>query len=290
MRLAVYLGILLALALHPSDVNAQQVDTSAFPRVSIPETEVRYLRSSIVGDEFEISVALPTNYRSTNTTYPVLYAPDANVGFAMSTQIERIMQIGNELPQVIGVGIGYRTDSLGKWLELRSRDLTPTSIPDPTKNGWRTGGAAQFLRFMREELMPFIKKNYRTSPDAAYYGDSYGGLFGLYVLFHQPDTFGRYIIASPSIWYDNLVTLQYEADYATRHTDLSARVFMSVGELEEQAGDAERMVTNMKQLANKLLSRRYPSFRLQTVVFDGETHVSVCAAAFSRGLQVIYQK
>jgi hypothetical protein len=46
----------------------------------------------------------------------------------------------------------------------------------------------------------------------------------------------------------------------------------------------------MKQLAEKLLSRRYPSFNLQTVVFDGETHLSGLAASISRGLRVIFQK
>jgi predicted alpha/beta superfamily hydrolase len=138
--------------------------------------------------------------------------------------------------------------------------------------------------------MPFINKNYRTSADASYAGYSGGGLFGLYVLFHEPDTFQRYIIGSPSIWWGNLVTLKYEADYATKHPNLSARVFMSVGELEERADTTSKMVTNMKQLAKKLLSRRYTSLHLQTIVFDGETHLSGFSIAICRGLRVIYQK
>ena len=281
---------LLSVALNTCCVNAQQADTSAFPQVSIPGTEVRYIQSSIVGDEFKIYIALPFNYRSTDTTYPVLYITDANWDFAEVTQIVRIMQQDNEVPQIIIVGIGYRSaDSVSRWLELRNRDLTPTSIPD-----YISGGAPRFLRFIREELMPFVKKTYRSAAEATYAGYSFGGLFGLYVLFHGPDTFQRYIIGSPSIDYDNLVTLKYEADYAAKHVDLSARVFMSDGELEEGAdpflGAASRYVTNMKLLSDKLLSRRYPSFHLQTIVFDGETHLSGGAAAISRGIRVIYQK
>jgi len=284
----------LAVALYTCSVNAQQADTSAFPQVTIQGTEVRYIRSSIVGDEFKIFVALPANYRSTDTTYPVLYITDANWWFAEGTQIVRLMQADNELPQIIIIGIGYPTDSLNKQVELRTRDLTPPSIQDSLWNGCRTGGAPKFLRFIREELMLFIKKNYRASGDAAYAGYSHGGLFGLYALFHEPSTFNRYVIGSPSIFYDSLVTLKYEADYAAKHSDLAARVFMSVGELEEKADPllppAYKMVTNMQQLADNLLSRRYPSLHLQTVLFPGETHLSGYPCAMSRGFRVIYQK
>ena len=67
----------------------------------------------------------------------------------------------------------------------------------------KNGGAANFLRFIREELQPFIDKEYPTIPsDRGYFGDSLGGLFGLYALFNEPETFNRYIIGSPSIWWD----------------------------------------------------------------------------------------
>jgi len=290
MRLTDQLGIIFAFVLYTHGVNAQQAGTAAFPRVSIPETEVRHIQSSIVGDEFEISIALPSNYYSTDTTYPVLYITDANLFFAATTQIVRMMQLGNELPQMLIVGIGYRSDSLSNWLALRSRDLTPTPTPDPNGQGWLTGGAPLFLRFIREELIPFITKNYRTSPDATYAGISYGGLFGLYVLFHEPTTFHTYLIGSPSIWFDNRVILKYEADYAKINRDLSAKVFMSVGELEERQSSAAKMVTNMKQLADTLMSRKYPGLNLETKIFEGETHVSAPAVETSRGLRSIYRK
>lgn len=287
MRIVNQIAILFTLALCSYSVSAQQVDTIC--RVSIPQTEIRYINSSIVGDEFEISIAFPLDY-SADTTYPVLYTTGANVFFAASTQIMRILQRHNELPQILLVGIGYRTDSLAKWGELRSRDLTPTAIPDTTKNRWRTGGAALFLRFVKEELMPFIKKNYPASADASFFGYSYGGLFGLYTLFHAPETFQRYIIGSPPIQYDSLVILRDEEHYASKHTDLPARVFMSVGELEEKAGSKNKMVTNMNLLADRLLKRHYPSFHLETIVFGGETHASGPSIAISRGLRVIYRK
>jgi predicted alpha/beta superfamily hydrolase len=123
-------------------------------------------------------------------------------------------------------------------------------------------------------------------------GISYGGLFGLYVLFHHPDTFNRYVIGSPAIHHDNRVTLAYESKYAASHDDLPARVFMSVGALEELDDPfiepSFRFVSNMRELAKILQERGYPGLHLTTHVFEDETHVSVVPATFSRGLRVVF--
>jgi len=291
MRFANYKVFLLTLAVCVSCAKVQQTDSMTYTAVTLPQTEVRYLRSSIIGEEIKIFVSLPENYRLTDTTYyPVLYLTDANLMFAATDQIIRMMQIGRELPQLILVGLGYRTDNLSTVFKLRSGDLTPTPIPDPQKLGWPTGGAPRFIRFMSEELFPFITKNYRVSGDAGYAGFSYGGLFGLYALFHQPEMFKRYIIGSPSIWFDSLVTFKYEAEYAAGHSDLPARVFISIGGLEPRAYTETATKTNVMQLQDLLQSRHYPSLQVQTVVFEAETHLSGVAPAISRGLREIYKE
>jgi predicted alpha/beta superfamily hydrolase len=290
IRLTKYVMILVTLAICVSWVHSQQADTMTFEQVTLPETEVRYIESSIINEEIKIYVLLPDGYASTEKTYPVLYLTDANLMFAATYQIIRMMQVGGELPQLILVGLGYRTDSWYKVFSLRSRDLTPTPIPDPQNLGWATGEAPQFLRLIKEEVFPFIKENYRVSEDAGYVGYSYGGLFGAYVLFHHPEMFQRYIIGSPSLWFDNLVTFKYEAEYAAKHSDLPARVFMSIGELEKRAYTETDTTTNVKQLQNLLQSRHYPSLHLQTMVLKGETHLSGFATAISHGLREIYKE
>jgi predicted alpha/beta superfamily hydrolase len=254
--------------------------------VSIPNTQVRYIQSSIVGNEYRISIALPSDYSSSDTTYPVLYVTDANANFVVATQILWGLQAVHEVPQVLIVGIGYRTDSLAHL--LRSRDLTPTPFTFRNQK-FGSGGGPLFLKFMREELKPFIRKNYRVSSEAAFAGYSYGALFGLYTLFHAPETFQRYFIGSPSLWYDSLITFKYEKQYASTHTDLPAKIFMSVGSLEE-AIPLAHMVTNMKKFADTLQSRHYPNLHLTTHVFEEEKHSTGGPAAFSRGMRVIYQK
>lgn len=279
--------------------------STQYPQVTIPNTEVRMLSSSIVSQEFKVFVALPRNYADSEKSYPVLYVLDANGFFGMVTETVRCLQLLQELPEMIIVGIGYPVSDYIQTLGLRGRDYTP-SIDDEYLRKWLegvseslvaplvfngTGGASYFLQFIREELVPFVHSNYRTNPeDKTIAGDSFGGLFALYTLFHHPNTFNRYIIGSPSIWWDNKITLTYEANYAANNSNLSAKVFMSVGSLEESEDDlnSSAMITNMQILAKTLQDRGYDSLELRTHVFEDETHLSVIPTTMSKGLRAVF--
>ncbi len=271
------------------------------PPVTLPDTEVRLLKSSIVNDTYRLHISLPITYANSNRTYPVVYLTDGNGLFPLVRCIVEALSGGLEIPRLIIVAIGYDTDNAREWGRYRERDLLPTNASardasrrqEFTKTGIRRGQAGAFLRFIREELKPFINANYRTIPeDSTYVGNSYGGLFGLYVLFHHPDTFNRYVIGSPAIHHDNRITLTYESNYAVNHDDLPARVFMSVGareELDDPLIDPSfQFVTNVKTLAKTLQERRYPGLQLTTHVFEDETHFSVIPATFSRGLRAVF--
>jgi predicted alpha/beta superfamily hydrolase len=275
--------------------------SSPHPPVTLPNTKVQLLESWIVNDTYKLNISLPVTYANSDRTYPVVYLADGNGLFPLVRCIAEGLSAGLEIPRLIVVGIGYDTDRSMDWERYRERDLLPTdaSATDAsrrqafTRTGIRRGQAGPFLRFIRQELKPFINANYRTDPDdSTYMGTSYGGLFGLYVLFHHPDTFNRYVIGSPAIHHDNRVTLWYESHYAADHDDLPVRVFMSAGAREEVDDPliepSFQFVTNMKRLAKTLRERRYPGLQLTTHVFEDETHGSVVPATFCRGLRVVF--
>lgn len=265
-----------------------------YPQVTIPHTEVRMLSSFNVDQEYQISVALPFGYADSDEVYPVLYVLDANAVFGAVTETVRILQLGGQFPELLIVGIGYPADRFLETFFLRGRDMSPIEDKEWLQKRskeiqlplelHRTGGAGNFLRFIRKELMPFIHSTYRTNPDdQTLVGDSLGGLFALYTLFHSPNTFNRYIIGSPSIHWGEGVTFEYEANYAAGNSDLPAQVFMSVG-----AAEPDHMITDMEKMAGALRDRDYSSLELVTHVFDGETHVSVIPATISRGLRAVF--
>ena len=59
-------------------------------------------------------------------------------------------------------------------------------------------------------------------------------------------------------------------DYATNHSGLAAKIFMSVGALDVLEPEAAAMVANMQVLAKVLRSRSFTSLDLSTCVFEYE--------------------
>lgn len=257
--------------------------STQFPQVTLPDTEVRPLRSSHNGLEYNIFVAFPAGYADSDQRYPAFYEVDAQLAFGMSTEIVRLLAYGQELPQMVSIGIGFPIayrGGTGDIQRYRARDYLPAGwVDDPD-----TGGAEDFLRFIREDLIPFVGSEYRVDPeDRCFFGDSAGGVFGLYTLLGHPDTFKRYIIGSPWFLQDDPEVFRYESEYAANHSDLPAKVFMGVGSLEP-----ETVVNNVRKLDQILQNRGYDNLRLKTHIFEGETHLSVVPYNFTRGLQVVY--
>jgi predicted alpha/beta superfamily hydrolase len=261
--------------------------------VTLKNTEVRNLHSSIVDADFEISVALPESYSTSSSEYPAFYVTDSNFWYALVTQTNFLLRLNQEIPEMIVVGIGYPSENLMDLTGWRRRDFTPTRDPEqeaiwkesiPGITEFQSGGAPAFLQFIRDELKPFIASNYRVAEsDSALMGDSLGGLFAFYVLFHQPDTFQRYLIGSPFLDYDDSVTFRFEEKLAAEHEDLPAKVFMAAGGLE-----GDELLSSMKEMETLLRSRQYPGLSLETVVFEGENHFSVIPATTSRGLRTLF--
>jgi hypothetical protein len=273
---------------------------TVYPPASLINTQQRELLSKLNQQTYELYISLPDGYAQSDSTYPVLYVTDANTYFGMMADMTRNLQWGGEMPETIVVGIGYPLSKLktdqerwGKWLAWRMRDYTPTHTAQMDKDfgieAIKSGGAGSFIQFMEQELFPFMEQNYRTkSKDRTYAGFSLGAMFGLYTLFEKPQLFQRYLLGSPSIWYDDKLLLELEKKYASSSKDLPAKVFLSAGSLEEEVNAG--MVRNMLELASSLKSRKYQSLSIETVILEGETHMSAPSVSFQRGLRYFFRK
>ncbi len=169
------------------------------------------------------------------------------------------------------------------------------------------GGAAAFLEFIRTELKPWVGTRYAAdATDATFFGHSLGGLFGAYALVSEPAAFRRYIIGSPSLWWNYGDLFECEAKYARTHDDLAARVFLGVGAVETQDGRARSlvnlsaeeqalgtsrfidMVADTERFADVLASRHYASLEITNEVYADEMHVTVAPLILSRGLRWLF--
>ncbi len=264
-----------------------------------PPVQTHKLISKFNGQTYEIHVLIPVSKKDGSEKFPVLYMTDASGGIPIS-EMTRSMQTLAELPRFIIVGIGYPVDTVFHSLYLRQRDLTPSEMERGPYNipiegiaqittGKKMGGAAEFLAFIQDELKPFINNTYSTVPEeSGYFGHSLGGLFGLYVLFNKPETFNRYVLGSPALWWDNEITFSYARDFLKTHDTLNASVYMAVGGTEEIAEPHKRYVSNVYRMDALLRSKALSGFTLKTEVFPTEGHTSVFGLFHSKGLRAVY--
>jgi predicted alpha/beta superfamily hydrolase len=259
---------------------------------SLPNTEVLPLASEATGQDYRIYVSLPKNYSKSDLSYPVVFLLDADYSFAIGHNIVEHLSDRGDLPDMILVAIGYNGASQDKttYRLNRMRDYSPTfnlrGGYGPSINKVSGGGPA-FSEFLRTELLPFIANRYRTDSDrSALVGHSMGGMFATYVLLDNPQLFANYIVVSPSLWWDGYHGLTMERSFANNHRDLEARVFFSVGSLEEEP--MRPMVSTLKSFANSLENRGYPSLSTHLQIEQAEDHNTIFPQALTHGLLFVF--
>ncbi|MBD11000.1 MAG: hypothetical protein CMC68_09725, partial [Flavobacteriaceae bacterium] len=154
------------------------------------------LKSIILEEDRPIVISLPMGYNTSKANYPVLYVLDGlqNIKHTVGT-VELLTESGL-IPPIIVVGI----ESLD-----RTRDLTPSNAGENVYGGTgnlgipQSGGAPKFLKFLSDELVPYMDSNYRTHPYRILEGHSLGGLFSVYTLMESKDLFDAFIVEAPAL-------------------------------------------------------------------------------------------
>ena len=266
--------IVLLLLAFATNAEAQ------YPKVDIPGSEVRKITSKIVaGQEYELQIMLPGNYKTSKKKYPVIYLMDSQWDFPLLKCLYGEHYFDGFVPELIVVGVTWgginpNPDS------LRARDYTPTNevrLP-------QSGGADKFLSFMKDELFPFIETNYKAdNNNRTLMGCSLGGLFALYTLFTHTDMFTGYAAASPAVGWDREVLYKYEKEFAEKKSAKPLRVYMTVGDVERGRPIFERLAAHMA-------SRNYTSVALKSKVLENTGHSGTKSETFGRGMQYVFEK
>ncbi len=248
--------------------------------VKIPGSQTRQITSSIVaGQEYQLQIMLPGGYANSTKVYPVVYLMDSQWDFPLVSALYGQQYYDGFIPQMIIVGVTWGGSNPNPD-SLRARDYTPTNV----KGTPQSGGADKFLSFMKEELFPFIEKNYRVDKhDRTLVGCSLGGLFTMYALFTHPEMFQRYVAASPAFMWDDNVLYQYEKKYAANKSNPSAKLFMCVGGVEQS-------VPGFQKLTDYLNGQHYNSLQIESRVLENTGHSGTKGEGFARGLQYVFKR
>ena len=272
--------IAILFLIQMNNLFAQEV-VKDLPKLNYYNTQVKEFHSEIINDDFHIYISLPEDYSESDKTFPVLYVLDGDIAFGIATSIARYLQYGNNIPEMIIVGIGYGELSEENG-NKRKRDYTPAQSTS-SDNG---GGAEPFLNFINEELITYIDANFKTDKkNRVLAGYSLGGLFALFSLFNSPETFNRYIIGSPYLTWGNYAIYEYEERAAIKYTELNANVFISVGSEESD----EKYFDPIDEIVSRIQDRSYIGLQLDTKVFDGSTHLMGPPEAITYGLLSVFK-
>lgn len=241
------------------------------------------------GVEHLVSVALPLRHAALSSM-PLILCFDAPWTFGTMLDATRVMSMSGEAPEAIVVGVGFAEVSMKEYSRQRARLLTPTPFEPPPQVGVKgvgaseCGRAGELLDFVRDQVLPTVTAGHGVS-ERWFVGHSFSALFGLRALFTEPELFDKWLLASPSIWWDDRSILEFEQRYADANDDLAARVFVSAGALEDDAGFD--IVTNAEALVASLRSRHYPSLSIDSMRLPGDGHSNCIGTAVSNGLRAL---
>ncbi len=112
------------------------------------------------------------------------------------------------------------------------------------------GDGPAYGRMLVEEVMPFISANYRVKTGADFTGlggSSLGGLITMYLGMQYPDTFGKLLVVSPSVWWDNKVLLEMVENLPAK---TEQQIWVDMG-----TGEGSMMVDDARSLRDRLIDK-----------------------------------
>lgn len=246
------------------------------------------IQSKELNENRILNIYLPEGYNSEeDTKYPVIYLLDGSAdedfihisGLVQFNSFEWI----NQVPKSIVVGIATVD---------RKRDFTfPTTIEKDKTRFPTTGHSDQFIAFIEKELQPFIEKKYKTNDSKTIIGQSLGGLLGTEILLKKPALFNKYVIVSPSLWWNNGSLLDLDSEMLKENFKQPTEIYIAVGK-EGLAPTAipHVMEVDANLLAEKLKESKSKNVKTYFDYFPEENHGSILHTAVFNSFKFFYPK
>ena len=245
---------------------------------------VNELYSTILHEKRTLNIYLPEGYGLNDTVrYPVIYLLDgsANEDFVHIVGLVQFFNMMEMMPKSIVVGIS-NVD--------RKRDFTfPTTIKEDREKYPTTGGSKSFIRFIEKELQPFIESKYHGNTDRTIIGQSLGGLLATEVLLKKPSLFSKYIIISPSLWWDNGSLLTQNSAILTESFAKQTDIYIAVGKEGLTPTEIPRvMEVDANLLADKLRGTKSKNVNVFFDYLPLENHATIMHQAIMNAFKFLY--
>lgn len=262
-------AFILLVLFHPKNSHAQVTGEP------IVIGEKLIFQSEILNEERELWIYKPPSYENSKNKYPVLYLLDGDNHFHHTTGIIQFLATRDRMPEMMVVALPNTAGN-------RTRDLTPPTQVDRTNDYPASGGADNFLRFINDELIPYVDNNYRTTSHKTLVGHSLGGLFVIHSLLTRPEIFNDYIAISPALWWDDAAIISRADSILEINPDLIASLYMTLG------NEDSRYLSNIWKLAAIFEEKTPDSFHWNFKLMKEENHGSIPHRSTYLGLEALY--
>lgn len=244
--------------------------------------------SKELNEKRTLNIYLPEGYNLNDTIqYPVIYLLDGSanedfihiVGIVQFNNFEWV----NQVPKSIVVGIATVD---------RRRDFTfPTTIDKDLLAYPTSGNSNKFIAFIENELQPFIEKKYKTNSTKTIIGQSLGGLLATQILITKPVLFTKYIIISPSLWWNNGSILNQEIQWWQTNLAQKTDVYIAVGKEGFTPTEIPRvMEVDANLLAEKIRNIQNTNFSVFFDYLPQENHATIMHQAVLNAFKVLGSK
>jgi len=248
--------------------------------------EIREIKSDQLNEKRILNIYLPSDYEKDSAAkYPVIYLLDGSadedfIHVAGLVQFNNFPWI-NRVPKSIVVGIA-NVD--------RKRDFTfSTTVEEQKTQAPTTGHSDKFIAFIEKELQPFVEKNYRASDSKMLIGQSLGGLLAAEILLKKPTLFDKYVIISPSLWWNNGSLLNENSQVLQEDFTNKTDVYIAVGKEGLTPGKQPRvMEVDANLLAEKLRKSKSKNLTVNFDYLPQEDHATISHQAIFNAFRILY--
>ncbi len=244
------------------------------------------MQSSILGEKRTLNIYLPDGYNQNDTVhYPVIYLLDgsADEDFIHTVGLVQFCSFPwvNHMPPTIVVGIANTN---------RKRDFTyPSTIDEDKKLCPASGHSDAFIAFIEKEVLPYIQHKYKTNASKTLIGESLGGLLATEILLKKPTLFNKYIIISPSLWWDDGSLLKLNSDIYNDDFKQKTDIYIGVGKEGLGPGKTPHvMQDDAKALAEKLKASKNNNLKIYFDYLPDETHATISEQAAYNAFKVLF--
>lgn len=188
------------------------------------------------------------------------------------------------------VGLGY-PDTRFYDMERRKNDYLPPLPQESNSSNWQGGHADTFARLLDERLLPWLEEKQDAAfSEVGLLGHSYGGLFTLYKLLHQPGRFHAFFSISPSLWWADGWLLDQLSGLSEHCVARTLYLGIGADERAMPGDDAQRMAMHQERDLQGRFARLLRELNKQRISFTAETlagedHGSVVFPAISRAMR-----